>query len=247
LINYRRLTSRIVYDLYTKENIEKQYTQFQIEPVYLERVLFIEPGVDIPPEKKKFFDQPLKIICAGRGGPQKRIWLVNRIAEYFLEKQLQVVFVFAGTLIQELSENVKAKSEILGEISDPIKMSAVLSGSDIALLTSLYEGFPMFIKESMANGCIPVVTALPGYGSHLADGINCLLIHEINDEEIIVRQGIEKITELANNKNLSARISQAAYKYAKDHFSRTSFNDSYRKLLIVQMSEDHNVKNQRRL
>jgi L-malate glycosyltransferase len=232
LINYHRLTNRIVYDLYTKENIEKQYAQFQIDPVYLQRIRFIEPGVDIPPEKKKLFDQPLKIICAGRGGPQKRIWLVNRIAEYFLEKQLPVVFFFAGTLIRELSEKVKAKSEILGEISDPLKMTAVFAGSNIALLTSLYEGFPMFIKESMANGCIPIVTDLPGYRSHLTDGINCLLIHEIKDEEAIIKEGIEKITGLENNKNLLTRISQSAYAYARDHFSKASFNSSYRKLLV---------------
>ena len=157
---------------------------------------------------------------------------MNRIAEHFLNNQLQVVFLFAGTLIQELSEKVKANSEILGEISDPIQMAAVLSGSDIALLTSLYEGFPMFIKESMANECIPVVTALPGYGSHLTDGVNCLLIHEIHDEDSIVQQGIEKITELTHNRNLSASISQAAYQYARDHFSRASFNTRYRALLI---------------
>ena len=72
LLNYRRLTWRIVYDLYTKENIEKQYAQFQIDPVYLDRIQFIEPGVDIPPEKKKIFDQPFRIICAGRGWYSKK-------------------------------------------------------------------------------------------------------------------------------------------------------------------------------
>ncbi len=83
LMNYKWLTHRIVYDSFTRENIEVQYAQNHIDPVYLQRLLFIEPGVDIPPEKKKSFDGPLKIICAGRGGPQKRIWLINRICGIF--------------------------------------------------------------------------------------------------------------------------------------------------------------------
>ena len=70
LENYRFLDNRIIYDYYTKDNIEKQYADFHIDAAFLLRILFIEPGVDIPPEKNKSFDPPLKIICAGRGGPR---------------------------------------------------------------------------------------------------------------------------------------------------------------------------------
>ena len=218
LINYRLLTNRIVYDYYTKENIEKQYAGRHIDLSYLQRILFIEPGVDIPPEKKKSFDGPLKIICAGRGGPQKRIWLVNRIAEYFIDQNLPISFHFAGTLIGELSEKVRTAMVIHGEISDPKRMSGLLADSDIALLTSLYEGFPMFIKESMSHGCIPVVTALPGYLMHLKDRTNCLLIPEIMDETAVVQQGIEKIMELERDKNLCNRVSRRSLSVCKKLF-----------------------------
>lgn len=200
LMNYRWLTHRIIYDYFTKENIEKQYAEYGINREWLRRLIFIEPGVDISPEKVKNFDGPLNIICAGRGGGQKRIWLVNRIAEYFIDQRANLRFHFAGTLMSELSEKVKSNSEIHGEISDPQKMTALLSESDIALLTSLYEGFPMFIKESMANACIPVATALPGNLMHLTDRVNCLLIHEIQDEAMVVQQGIENIIELMRDR-----------------------------------------------
>jgi len=231
LKNYKLLDHRIVYDYYTKENIEKQYNSFHIDAKFLNRILFIEPGVTIPPQKKKTFDAPLKIICAGRGGPQKRVWLVNAITEHLIDQSAAVEFHFAGTLISELSEKVKAKSLIYGEISDPEEMTGVLTGSDVALLTSAYEGFPMFIKESMANGCIPVVTALPGNLMHLKDGFNCLLIHEIQDEVELVKEGIQKIVELTGNKNLCVQLSNGAYQYAAQHFSRDKFNTQYRKLL----------------
>ncbi len=143
-----------------------------------------------------------------------------------------VQFHFAGTLTGELSEKVKAHSVLHGEISDPGQMSNLLGKSDLALLTSSYEGFPMFIKESMANGCIPVVTALPGNRMHLKDRINCLLILEIRDEKILIQEGVQIITELTKDRYLCARLSEEAYQYAKQHFSRDEFNKAYRKLLI---------------
>jgi L-malate glycosyltransferase len=232
LENHRYLDNRIIYDYYTKENIEKQYADFNIDPAFLGRILFIEPGVDIPPEKKKSFDLPLKIICAGRGGPQKRIWLVNGIAEYLIDMGAAVEFHFAGTMAGELSEKLKARALIHGEISSPVKMAALMAKSDIALLTSSYEGFPMFIKESMANGCIPVVTALPGNLMHLKDRFNSMLIHEILDEKKLIEEGIHIIMELTKDKNLCVQLSAEAYYYAKQHFSRDEFNKAYRELFM---------------
>jgi L-malate glycosyltransferase len=232
LKNYRLLNHRIIYDYYTRENIVKQYAEYHVNSLYLERLLFIEPGVDIPDERVKIFEAPMKLVCAGRGGPQKRIWLLNRIAEYCMDAGLPVQFHFAGTLIPELSEKVKMHSVILGQISDPTQMAAVFSATDVAILTSGYEGFPMFIKESMANGCIPLVTALPGNLMHLKDGYNALLIHEIHDENALVQEAIEKIHLLLGDRDLCRHLSREAYQYAKTHFSRQVFNKCYRELLI---------------
>ncbi len=232
LENHRYLDNRIIYDYFTKGNIEKQYADFHIDMTFLRRILFIEPGVDIPPEKKKSFEPPLKIICAGRGGPQKRIWLVNQIAEYLIDTGAAVEFHFAGTLVNELCEKLKAKALIHGEISEPVKMASLMAESDIALLTSSYEGFPMFIKESMANGCIPVVTALPGNLMHVKDRYNSMLIHEIMDETKLVQEGIQIIIQLTMDRNLCIQLSHEAYNYAKKHFSRDEFNKAYRELLM---------------
>jgi len=232
LKNFRLLTHRIVYDYFTRENIVKQYGEYGVDPVYLERLLFIEPGVDIPEEAIRNFDAPMNMVCAGRGGPQKRIWLLNRIAEYCIDASMPLRFHFAGTLIPELTEKVKLHSVIHGEITDPVKMTKLLSSSDIAVLTSLYEGFPMFIKESMANGCIPLVTALPGNLMHLQDGNNSLLIHEIHNEIILVEETIEKLKLLISDKALCRRLSHHAYQYARNHFSRSSFIKGYRELFL---------------
>jgi glycosyltransferase involved in cell wall biosynthesis len=233
LANVQFLTHRIIYDFHTRENIVKQYAENRIDPVYLNCLLFIEPGVEIPEEHLKSFDHPLKLVCAGRGGPQKRIWLLNRIAEHCIDAGLPVKFYFAGTLIPELTDKVKSQAVLFGEIRDQAKMSGLLSDSDVAVLTSIYEGFPMFIKESMANGCIPLVTALPGNLTHLQHGFNSLLIHEIHDETKLVNETIEKIETLVGDKELCKRLSRDAYHYAKEHFGRDTFNKSFRTFFSI--------------
>jgi glycosyltransferase involved in cell wall biosynthesis len=234
LLNVEFLTNRIVYDSFTLSNIKKQYEEYKIDPVFLQKIWFIEPGVDIPREVIKKFDFPLKIICAGRGGPQKRIWLVNRIAEYCLDKEWPVRFYFAGTLISELSEKTRSASVLYGEVSNADAMGQILSNAEIALLTSSYEGFPMFIKEAMAHGCIPVVTALPGNLTHLRDGENCLLINEIQDEDQIVSEALGQISLLIHDKALCRKLSKNAHQYAEIYFNRTAFTTAYRELLIPQ-------------
>jgi glycosyltransferase involved in cell wall biosynthesis len=232
LMNCRLLDLRIVYDDYTRENIKKQYTDKQVNPAMLKRLLFIEPGVDIPESVKKNLTLPLKIISAGRGGIQKRIWLINKVAEYFIDRGEAVEFHFAGNLISELTLKVTQRSVIHGEISDPEKMKEIQAQCAVALLTSSYEGFPMFIKEAMANGCIPVVTALPGNLTHLKNGVNCLLIDAIENEEEVIMQAIEKIQSLVSDQPLRQRLSSAAYEYAKSHFTRQAFTTAYRTILL---------------
>jgi glycosyltransferase involved in cell wall biosynthesis len=134
-------------------------------------------------------------------------------------------------LIAELSQRVKAASELYGEVADPEKMASILANSDIALLTSAYEGFPMFIKESMAHGCIPLLTALPGNKTHIKNGENGLFIEEMADESGLVKEAVEKITVLTRERDECIRISREAYRYAQLHFNRLAFNQAYRTLL----------------
>jgi glycosyltransferase involved in cell wall biosynthesis len=233
LANHKYLDTRIVYDSYTLSNIEKQYQQYHIDKKYLNRILFIEPGVDIPGVyPKKDFSLPLKILYAGRGGVQKRIHLINEIVQRSVTENLPVIFHFAGSMIDELSSFTKEHSIIHGEISRREKMYALYDEVQIILLVSAYEGFPMFIKEAMACGCVPVVTALPGNKMHLQDGGNALLINAIENEKEVVEQGIQKIRILSGDINLLKKISGEAYYYASRRFTKLKFTEDYRTLLL---------------
>lgn len=99
-------------------------------------------------------------------------------------------------------------------------------------MTSAYEGFPMFIKEGMACGCVPVVTALEGNKMHLTSGANCLLINAVENEQQVVALGVEQIKKLIHDLHLLQQLSENAYEYATTHFSKEKFNKEYRELLL---------------
>jgi glycosyltransferase involved in cell wall biosynthesis len=228
LANHQYLDHRIVVDYATQKNIKTLYKQYNVNDEYFNRVKVIEPGVDIPLTYKKDFKSPLKILYAGRSGEQKRVWLISQIAEYFISKNQPVEFYFAGLMVDDLSEIVLKKSVIYGSVSDPGIMQTIYQNCNVLILTSAYEGFPMVIKEAMANGCIPVVTALEGNKTHLTNNYNSLLIDEIINESILVEQGIEKIEMLLNNNEYLIRLSKSCTTYAKEHFDKKKFENSYR-------------------
>ena len=234
LANYKYLSFRIVYDNLTMQNIKQQYTEYEIESSYLNRLLFIEPGVNINIPAEKNFDNPLKILYAGRGGVQKRVWLISQIAEHFLKENLPVEFHFAGNMETDLSPYVIKNSTQYGMVSDEQKMLSIYQDCHVILLTSAYEGFPMVIKEGMANYCVPVVTALAGNKTHLTDNINALLIDDIENQVAVVKQGIEKIKLLLENKSFHKELAINCRKYAATHFDKKLFEEKIHDFLKKQ-------------
>lgn len=233
LANCQYLTNRIVYDNLTLNNIKKQYEEYKIPPAIFKRVRFIEPGVDIPLPVKKPSIPPVKILYAGRGGPQKRVWLINKIAEHFIASKAPVVFEFAGTMEDELSETVKRNAQLHGRIDNQEKMYAIYKGVHIILLTSAFEGFPMVIKEGMACGCVPLVTALEGNKTHLTHRGNSLLIESITDENKLVQEAISLIQLILESPSLLNEMAERSYSYATHHFTKEHFIKSCQKILIA--------------
>jgi glycosyltransferase involved in cell wall biosynthesis len=90
----------------------------------------------------------------------------------------------------------------------------------------------MAIKESMAYGCIPVVTALEGNKMHLTHKSNALLIDRIDDEEAVVAGGIRWLKLLTEDEELRTQLSDAAFQYASEHFNRQRFMEEYKAFLL---------------
>jgi len=228
LANCKYLDNRMTIDIATRDNILEQYSKYNIDEKYRLHVQLIENGVYIPDNYEKKISMPLKVLYAGRGTPQKRIYLLDKIAEYCIKEGMPVEFHFAGTMMNELSDFVKKHSILHGEIADISELQKLYIECHVILLTSAYEGFPMFIKEGMAFGCVPVVTALQGNKTHLTDSQNALFIESINDESLVVKQGIEKIKFLIENDLVLQDLSINAYEYARRNFDKKLFLAKYK-------------------
>lgn len=232
LANYRYLEKRLVIDRFTQSSIQEQYKKYKIDDSYFNKVQIIEFGVNLPGKLDKDYDLPLRVLYAGRGGPQKRVWLIDEVARFFIDQRSPVEFHFAGTMLNELSEKVKLNSILHGEISDEHVLNEIYRRSHVILLTSAYEGFPVFIKEGMAYGCIPIVTALEGNKTHLKHLQNALLIDTFTDERKVASEGILNIKMLISQPDLIVSLSQNAYTYARENFGKENFMKAYRNMLL---------------
>lgn len=231
LANYKYLDKRLVIDAITFQNIIQQYDKYKVAQQYQQRVKLIEFGVDIPLNIIKKPTPPLNILYAGRGTSQKRIWLLNKIAEHFISSRAPVEFTFAGSMESELSSIVKKNCKVLNEIGDRAIMNQLFTKAHVIILTSSFEGFPVVIKEGMSYGCIPIVTALPGNKLHLKHLSNALLIEDINEEDRVVKNAIDNIQLLLTKPELVRQLSTHAYDYAKANFGKQSFISEYKNLL----------------
>jgi len=240
LANHQYLSHRICGDFITADNIRKQYSEYGVSKNFEERVQVIEPGVTIPEPIEKDFTLPLRVLYAGRGGPQKRVWILNTVVEKTVKNQLPINYYFAGTMVEELSAFTKEHSTLMGPISTQ-ELYALYQQTHILILTSAYEGFPMAIKEAMACGSVPLVTALDGNKKHLTDHENAILIHEISDEQKCAEEAVQHLQQLIEDPALVRDLSKRAYEYAKSHFSRDQFMASYRNLLLGDWSENQHV------
>jgi glycosyltransferase involved in cell wall biosynthesis len=236
LATHRYIDLRVVYDPFTLENLNNQYRKYNIANEYLNRIRILEYGVNIPPlYSEKSLLPPLKVLYAGRGARQKRIWLLNQIAEHFIKLAAPVQFTFAGSMTRELSDYVKQNSIVYEEIGEQERMNTLFRENHAILLTSDFEGFPVVIKESMAFGCIPVVTALPGNKAHLQHLSNAMLIENYDDENFVIAEGIRHLNTLMNNDQLVSSLSAAAYDYASNHFRKDGFLAEFKSLLVDQL------------
>lgn len=231
LANYQYLDFRLVIDRITFQNILEQYVLHNIPKNYYDRVKVIEYGVPIPPPTTKLDVPPLKILYAGRGTKQKRIWLLNRIAEHFINNNSPVAFTFVGSMRDELSPTVKTHYRVLNEVGEKAIMNDLFRASHLIILTSSFEGFPVVVKEGMSFGCVPMVTALPGNKTHLVHDFNALLLDDVENEDSVVDHAIENIEMLLHNPRILERLSKNCYNYAVQNFSKDNFFKSYRELL----------------
>jgi glycosyltransferase involved in cell wall biosynthesis len=227
------LDQRIIITPQTREHLMKQYGEHGVPLFLMARVELIENGVLMPaPRLRQGELKVLKVVYVGRGSPEKRIHIVGRIARECSRQKLPVVVTLAGNDVESF---VKAEDRPYcrwaGCMTNDVSLSQLYRDSDVLILTSRAEGFPMVIMEAMAEGVVPLVTeALGGIGHHIHDHQNGFLVIA-GEESEIVETMVARLALLSSSPAELDRLSAAARSYAVEHFDIAGFQARYRRLL----------------
>ncbi len=129
---------------------------------------------------------------------------VNLIAERSLVHSFKCMFAGSGDQKDEIEryalsdENKRNLFVFLGYVNEP---RDVYWSSDVIVLPSQAEGFPLVIVESMACGVVPIRTPAAGAYDQIEDGLNGFII-PFDDLEALS----DKLLQLAENSDLRSRM-----------------------------------------
>lgn len=225
-----RINKRIIINNHINNLLEKQYLEEFSEITVarlLKRVVLLENQVMTPLKPIVKDSGTFNIVYAGRDSVEKRVYLITRISSEIKKIFPDIKVTFAGASFREISEKYGDIFNVVGPIFLEEEINKLYDNSHITLITSSSEGFPMMIMEAMSRGVIPISVNVGGISSHIVDGENGFLVDNESDDKI-VKSFIEKIQYLKNNKEVLKKISNNAWKYARNNF----YQPDYRKKLL---------------
>jgi len=204
---------------------------------------------DLEKEKREIFEKPT-IITVGSLTEQKGQWhLIRAFREAKKEiKELNLVIIGEGPLrnyLEELVENLDLEKDVhfLGFKDNPFKY---VSRSEVFVLSSLYEGLPNVIIESLACGT-PVISTDCKSGPREILAPNTNITKDIKDIEKAeygiltptpdgkkrkAKEPLTKeektlskaITQIINNKKMKKKCSEKSKERAKDFKQEKTVN-----------------------
>lgn len=226
-----RLDTRVVINSKTREELQAQYAAHGIDPSLAERIVLIGNTTTVPEQRPaKPIEGTLTVLYVGRGSEEKRVHLVGKAARLCRERDIDARFVLAGNLQDAVAPSDREFCRFAGEVTDGGKLAALYREAHLLVITSSREGFPLTVMEGMANGAVPVCTAVGGIPVHVRDGVTGHLLAD-GSEQRIVEELAAAIERLANDRALLAELSQAAFAYAREHFSGEHFCAAYRQIM----------------
>jgi glycosyltransferase involved in cell wall biosynthesis len=230
-----KLSARVLVSFQTQEQLVSLYRKQGLSDSLAARLRVIENCSDVPQSRPVRVPGPLRVLFVGRGDKVKRVHLVGRVATACRAQLAEATFTLVGDVENWLDAADRSNCILPGPISDPLKLRAIYAQSDLLLLTSSTEGFPLVVMEAMAQGCIPLCTNVGGLRFRIAHGETGLLF-EPADETRLVREMSQAVLALAPDTARREALSAAAFATADRYFRRERFVAEYRELLLREMA-----------
>jgi len=207
------------------------YQKWKVPGLYLDKFKYILYGIELPDRnEKRIVNKPFTVLFVGRGSPEKRVEIAGKIAKAVKEKNPSIQFVFMGDIEPAMPKHLHQYCIFLGNQTDKNKIHEVYCKSDVLLMTSAFEGFPLVVMEAMARGLAIISTAVGDVPKHVSSGLNGFIIEEIIKEEEIINQGSNYLFQLSNDPVLLKKMSNSNIEYAYKKFGLDSFNANYKQL-----------------
>jgi L-malate glycosyltransferase len=205
------------------------YKRYGIPLKFGERIRFIMNAIDLPSLKplSQKNNGAMSVLYVGRSTPEKRVHLIAEMASVLSDKNKSIQFRFLGDVKEAIPKEYHAYCRFLGNQSDPKLIDEVYRTSDVLILVSDTEGFPMVVMEAMAHGLAIVSTAVGELPLHVKNGINGFLIEDYRNEKAVIAQGMAHILQLHEDKDLLQRMSKNNIQYAYSHFGMERFVADY--------------------
>jgi glycosyltransferase involved in cell wall biosynthesis len=213
-----------------------EHMKKEMKNISTNRVIVIPNGIDISnynldkfkSRKKLGINQNQKIITfIGRLEPVKGVKYLIEAINTLKDTELNLKLLIVGygednQKLRLLVKNLELEDHVIftGKISNE-RIPDYLAASDIFVLPSLSEGFPVVLLEAMASGLPIITTNVRGLSEIIEDGTNGFLVHPKNSNEIV-----DRITLILNNK----KIVNMMYVENKKKAESYNWNDIVRRL-----------------
>lgn len=183
--------------------------------------------------RKNYNKKSKKILSVGRLTYQKNFESLIEVAKNVTEKHPDWTFDIygEGELREELQQkidenNLTDKIHLKGQVNN---LYSLYNEYSMLVMTSRYEGFPMTLLESMANG-------LPLIAFDVPTGPNEIIIENINGyliKPFEIKSMCKKINYLIENEEERVRISENCNKQCDKYSLKNTIKDWNEELSIV--------------
>ncbi|NMF60298.1 glycosyltransferase family 4 protein [Pseudanabaena yagii] len=171
--------------------------------------------------KFKISEQDFVVTLIGRlqweKGHKTLIDTANHIKKSNPQYSFKYIFAGSGDQREEIEKYAFEAQEnrqiflFLGYVSEPRN---IYWASDIIVLPSQNEGFPLVVLEAMACGIVSIRTPAAGAYDQIEDGLNGFII-PFNDVDTLA----SKLIQLYENTNLRSQMVNNALKYSANKFT----------------------------
>jgi glycosyltransferase involved in cell wall biosynthesis len=218
-----------VFITYTKRMLARLQ---ELLPHRLDDIHCIPYGVEIPERVSKASSGELRLLYVGRLDPSKGIFDLPEIDSILRRSGMDTTWTIQGP--------GPAQSDLKRQWGDPghvtwfgrrsmSQVKAQYLEHDILVMPSRAEGLPVVLLESMAAGCVPVVSDLPtGHPEIVDNGVSGLRV-EPGD----VAGFAEAIERLASDRNALLSMSGEARARVESRFNIVRQAPEYQRAILA--------------